>query len=279
MRLPVNNTDVVLSIPASPKLSAFGRRCTSAPRENLVWGRVAGLRRSAGRCSAGPMEQLGTGVDWSGGPSAEPGTASATPGDDRPATRAQLVVVRHGQTSWSRDGRHTGRTDVPLLDAGEAQARALRGRLAGLQVTTVLVSPLARARRTCELAGFAANAEIDPDLAEWDYGAYEGRTTAEIRVQRPGWSLWSDGVERGETLAALSDRADRVVAKVRRQSGVVLAFGHGHALRVLGARWIGLDPSAASLFVLSPCGLGVLGWEHETPAMRSWNIDGSGTIL
>jgi len=183
----------------------------------------------------------------------------------------QLVVVRHGETAWSRDRRHTGRTDVPLLPEGEAQALELGRYLQAWRFGAVLVSPLVRARRTCELAGFGEEAVVEPDLAEWDYGAYEGRTSADISAERPGWSLWSDGVERGETLAGLGDRADRVVARARLFGGDVLVFGHGHALRVLAARWLGLDPGAGALFTLSPCGIGVLGWEHAAPVLCRWN--------
>jgi len=183
-------------------------------------------------------------------------------------------VARHGTTAWSRTGRHTGRTDVPLEEQGMRQALEIGRRLAGHRFAKVLTSPLARAQETCRLAGFGDAAEICADLAEWDYGEYEGLTTGEIRSHRPGWSLWWDGVPRGESLAELSGRADRLVARVRGESGDVLAFGHGHILRVVCARWIGLPAEQASTFVLDAGSLGVLGWEREIPAVTRWNDRG-----
>jgi probable phosphoglycerate mutase len=192
---------------------------------------------------------------------------------DRPASR--LVVVRHGATAWSIAGKHTGRTDVPLVAQGEEQARALAGRLGPHPFARVLVSPLARARQTCELAGFAARAEVRPDLAEWDYGEYEGLTSAEIRRDRPGWRLWDDGVVGGERLEDVAARADRVVAEVRAGDGDVLAFAHGHVLRVVAARWLGMPPAAAGNLMLAPGALGVLTWERETPVLGRWDDDGA----
>lgn len=189
-------------------------------------------------------------------------------------SRGRLVVARHGETSWSRSGRHTGRTDVPLLPEGEAQARALGERLGDVELAAVRTSPLARAHRTCVLAGFGSRAEVDPDLVEWDYGAYEGLTTAEIREERPGWLLWSDGVVHGESVADVAARADRVVAWARAHQGDTLVFAHGHVLRVLAARWLGLDAVAGRLFVLGPGALGVLGWEHDEPVVVRWNVTG-----
>lgn len=184
------------------------------------------------------------------------------------------MVVRHGTTSWSRAGRHTGRSDVPLEEDGRREALAVGRRLHGHRFTLVLSSPLARARETCSLAGFGREAQIDEDLAEWDYGEYEGLTTAQIRSQRPGWLLWRDGVLGGESLASLCRRADRLVVLARSAEGDVLAFGHGHILRVICARWVGLPPGEASKFFLAPGSLGVLGWEREIPAVLRWNDSG-----
>ena len=151
-----------------------------------------------------------------------------------------MYLARHGETAWSLSGRHTGRTDIPLTERGEDNARRLRGRLEGITFTEVLVSPLQRARRTCELAGFAAVATVIPDLVEWDYGDYEGRLTSDIRRERPGWYLFRDGCPGGESLAEVSARADRVIARLRADAGRILVFGHGHFFRILAARWMGL---------------------------------------
>jgi probable phosphoglycerate mutase len=184
----------------------------------------------------------------------------------------EIVLVRHGETEWSRTLRHTGRTDVPLTDKGRGQAelvgRALRGRSFGL----VLTSPLQRAADTCRLAGFGAEAQARDDLREWDYGDYEGRTTAEIREEVPGWTLFADGVPNGETAAEVADRADRVLAEAAAVSGDVLLFAHGHVLRVLAARWLGLEPAAGRLFALDPATLSTLGREREQPVLRGWNV-------
>ena len=188
--------------------------------------------------------------------------------------RNRLVVVRHGATSWSTAGRHTGRTDVPLDAEGEAQARHLGERLKGPAFARVLCSPLGRARRTCELAGFGDRAQISDDLAEWDYGDYEGLTTDQIRRDRPGWTLWDDGVEGGERIDQVAARADRVVALVRQGEGDVLAFAHGHLLRVLAARWLELAPQWGRALLLAPAGLGVLSWERAVPALGRWDDDG-----
>ena len=146
-----------------------------------------------------------------------------------------VYLARHGETAWSLSGRHTGRTDIPLTERGECNARRLRGRLEGITFTEVLVSPLQRARRTCELAGFAAVAKVTPDLIEWDYGDYDGRLTSDVRRERPGWYLFRDGCPGGESLAAVGARADRVIARLRADGGRVLLFGHGQFFRVLGA--------------------------------------------
>ena len=187
----------------------------------------------------------------------------------------RLVVVRHGSTAWSAAGRHTGRTDVPLDAHGEAQARALAGRLGSHDFALVLTSPLGRARRTCQLAGFGDRAEVCDDLAEWDYGGYEGLLTDEIRRDRPRWTLWHDGVPGGETLEHVAARADRVVRKARLADGDVLAFAHGHLLRVLAARWLGLPPYAGGSLLLAPAGLGVLTWERQAPVLGRWDDDGA----
>jgi broad specificity phosphatase PhoE len=183
----------------------------------------------------------------------------------------RLVVVRHGATEWSRDGRHTGRTDLTLLDEGRHQAAELARRLAGHHFAWVLTSPLSRARQTCEIAGFGARAEERGDLCEWDYGEYEGLTTAEIRAKRPGWSLWRDGAPGGESVSEVGARADAVIAAVQSTTGDVLVFAHGHLLRVLGARWVGLPATAGALFTLAPASISVLGWEREAAVVSRWN--------
>jgi probable phosphoglycerate mutase len=180
-------------------------------------------------------------------------------------------VVRHGATEWSENGRHTGTTDLPLLPAGEDQARATGALLTGTTFDLVLCSPLQRARRTAELAGLGDRIEIEPDLVEWDYGAYEGVTTATIRETVPGWTVWNGECPDGETADQVATRVDRVIARVRAQGGTAIAFAHGHVLRVLTARWIGLDPRAGAHFLLDPATLGILGWERDTPAVQRWN--------
>jgi probable phosphoglycerate mutase len=189
------------------------------------------------------------------------------------AERPDVWLVRHGATDWSESGRHTGRTDVPLTDEGRAQARALGRRLAAMEFRTVLSSPLRRALETCRLAGFGDGATIDPDLQEWDYGAYEGRSTAEIRETIPDWSIWSHPVAGGESVAELGGRVDRVVARLRADPGPIAVFAHGHVLRVLAARWIGLEPWAGASFILDTATISILGWERETPAIVRWNDD------
>ncbi len=182
------------------------------------------------------------------------------------------MVIRHGETEWSRSGRHTGRTDLALLPEGEEQARTLRNSLADYRFATVLTSPLVRARETCRLAGLGKDAIVDPDLLEWDYGSYEGLTTAEIREQRPGWDLFDDGAPGGEGAADVGRRVDRVIGLVRAASGDVALVAHGHVLRVMAARWVGLEPPAARFFVLAPAALGELGWERQQPVISSWNV-------
>lgn len=182
----------------------------------------------------------------------------------------RLVLVRHGTTAWSRTGRHTGTTDVSLEDQGRSEAVEVGMLLSGHLFSQVLTSPLSRARETCQLAGFG-EAEICDDLREWDYGVYEGLTTDQIRQKRPGWSLWRDGVVEGESITQLTERADRIVALVRSIEGDTLVFSHGHILRAVCARWLGLQPRDGALFLLAPASVGVLGWERETPAIVRWN--------
>jgi broad specificity phosphatase PhoE len=184
---------------------------------------------------------------------------------------AEIVLVRHGETEWSRTGRHTGRTDEPLTSLGRRQAEALAGALAGRQFELVLTSPLERAGETARLAGFGDRAQPRDDLAEWDYGDYEGRRTAEIREEHPGWTLFGDGVPDGETVEQVGERADRILAEAASTDGDVVLFAHGHVLRVLAARWLGLDPSAGRLFALDPATLSTLGREREQPVLRVWN--------
>jgi len=181
-----------------------------------------------------------------------------------------LVLVRHGETEWSRDRRHTGRTDIPLTPVGEVQARSLAPRLAGWTFAEVLVSPLIRATETAELAGLGG-AEVTPDLVEWDYGDYEGRTTADIREERPGWDLFVDGVPHGETIGQVADRVDRVIARVRAGSGDVACVAHAHLLRILAVRWLDLAPADSRYLVLGPASISVLGWEREQAVIEHWN--------
>lgn len=182
----------------------------------------------------------------------------------------RLWLVRHGETEWSRLGRHTGRTDVPLTSVGRLQATALRGRIAGQRFAAVWSSPRSRALDTARLAGFD-NVHVDPDLAEWDYGRDEGRTTAEIDDERPGWRIWRDGVEAGETVEAVGVRADRVIERATGVDGDVLVFAHGHLLRILTARWLGLAAIEGRLFALGTAALSVLGWEREQRVIERWN--------
>jgi broad specificity phosphatase PhoE len=187
---------------------------------------------------------------------------------------SEVYLARHGETTWSLSGQHTGRTDLPLTERGERQARALGGRLRDVAFAKVLTSPSQRAVRTAELSGYGAAAEIVPELAEWDYGRYEGRRTAEILAERPGWLLFRDGCPEGEQPAEVGARADRVIARIRAAGGNVLVFSSGHILRVLAARWLGLDPAAGRYFLLGTAGLSILGYEHDNraePAMRLWN--------
>lgn len=188
-----------------------------------------------------------------------------------------LTLVRHGETEWSRTHRHTGRTDLPLEPIGEREAQATAKPLAGLKPALVLSSPLARARKTANLAGFGADKanglELDPDLMEWDYGDYEGKTTLSIQAERPGWLLFRDGCPNGEDAAQVGARADRIVARARSIDGDVLLFSHGHFSRVLAARWLGLPAEHGRYLILSTAAISVLGHEHarEEPAILRWN--------
>ena len=184
-----------------------------------------------------------------------------------------IYLARHGETAWSLSGQHTGRTDLPLTEGGERNARALGVRLRGLVFAKVFTSPLQRAAHTCDLAGFGNAAERDPDLMEWDYGEYEGRRTAEIHVERPDWQLFRDGCPGGESPAGIGARADRVVRQVRAVAGDVLLFSSGHFLRVLAARWLGLEPAGGRYLLLGTAALCILGYEHNLsePAIRLWN--------
>jgi len=188
-----------------------------------------------------------------------------------PDTSQRIVVVRHGETEWSREKRHTGRSDIPLTQEGREQAVALGARLAGLEFATVLVSPLRRARETCELAGFGDRAEVDPDLIEWDYGEYEGLTRAEIQEERPGWTLFRDGVIGGETIHDVAVRAQRVITRVQAVDGDLLLFGHGHQLRILTALWLEYPAVAAQHLQLATASPSTLGYEHDWTALLSWN--------
>jgi broad specificity phosphatase PhoE len=184
----------------------------------------------------------------------------------------RAVLLRHGATKWSKSGQHTGRTDIPILEEGREQAKvagAVLRELGYSEFDQVLTSPLSRAAETCALAGY--DGEPDSDLVEWDYGAYEGLTSAEIRERRPGWTLWDDGVPDGERIAEVARRADRVIERVRSVGGDTLCVAHGHLLRVLAARWLGLPPVAGRLLRLQAGAICVLGWELDSPAVELWN--------
>ena len=184
-----------------------------------------------------------------------------------------VYLARHGETAWSLSGQHTSHTDLPLTQRGERQARALGERLRGANFVKVLTSPSQRARRTAELAGFGNAAETDPDLAEWDYGQYEGRRTADILAEGPGWFLFRDGAPGGETSDQVGARADRVIQRIRALGGNVLIFSSAHILRVLVARWLGLEAAGGRYFVLDTSSLSILGYEHNPtePVIRLWN--------
>jgi len=191
-----------------------------------------------------------------------------------PEAEHDVWVLRHGATEWSVSGRHTGRTDLPLTDDGRAQARAVGQILTGQRFARVLVIPLARARETCTLAGYADQAELTDDLREFDYGDLEGLTTPQIRETVPGWTVWTHPCPGGETLADVGARVDRVIATVRAVDGPVALFAHGHVLRILTARWCELDPIEGRRFPLDTGTVGILGYEHGFPGVRRWNSTG-----
>ena len=184
----------------------------------------------------------------------------------------EIWLIRHGETAWSRSGAHTGRTDLPLTAAGRDNAAAIGRWLKGRAFALVLTSPMERARDTCRLAGYGDAAQVDPNLCEWDYGDYEGRTTSDIQMERPGWSLWRDGVPNGETIAQVAARAEAVLARALAADGDTALFAHGHILRILTARWLQLDPRCGSLFALSTASVSTLGYERETRVISCWNL-------
>jgi probable phosphoglycerate mutase len=183
-----------------------------------------------------------------------------------------VYLVRHGETEWSASGKHTSITDVPLTEAGRTAAARLRDVFASVDVKLVLVSPRVRARETAELAGLGDRAQVEADLVEFEYGAYEGRTTPEIRQERPDWNLWFDGAPGGETAEAVGRRADRVIARALAAGGDVALFAHGHVLRILGARWLGLPASSGARFGLDTASICELGFERETRVLWKWNV-------
>lgn len=187
-------------------------------------------------------------------------------------SKPEILLARHGETEWSRDMRHTGRTDVPLTDKGREQARALAPKLAGRELSRVLTSPLARARETCELAGLGDRAEQRPELVELDYGDAEGLTTVQIRERDPGWTVWTHPTPGAETFDRVEARLRPLIDELSRTDGDVAIFAHGHILRILSALWIGMPPQGGSRLVLATGRLCTLGWERETQAIRAWNV-------
>ncbi len=190
-------------------------------------------------------------------------------------TLPEVYLARHGETAWAISGQHTGLTDIHLTPKGEHNAKNLGERLHGLEFSRIFTSPLQRANRTCELAGFGGRSRRDPDLVEWNYGDYEGKKTAEIRAINPGWQLFDDGCPGGESVADVAARADRVIAHLREIEGRALLFGHGHFFRVLAARWLGRPAGDGRFYLLGTASLSVLGYEHNTdePVIRLWNDD------
>ena len=182
-----------------------------------------------------------------------------------------ILTVRHGETEWSANGRHTSRTDLPLTEAGRQRAASLAGRLAAVSFALVLCSPLRRARETCELAGLGSAAVVVDDLHEWNYGDYEGLTSPQIHERDPGWSLWRDGCPGGESPADVGERADRVLTRLRSADGDAIAFAHGHFLRAVGARWIRMEVAAGGRLALGAGAVSVLGYEHENEVLEHWN--------
>ncbi|BDC50752.1 phosphoglycerate mutase [Bryobacterales bacterium F-183] len=193
--------------------------------------------------------------------------------------RQRIVLVRHGETEWSKSGQHTGRTDIPLTEEGRRRARLLGSYLSRYTFQMVLTSPLSRARETCELAGFGDVAQADPNLLEWDYGVYEGRTTMDIRATDPSWSVWLSPITNGETLEQVGERARQVVDLVANAAPNqdVALFAHGHILRVLAAVWVGLPPGAGRLLALDTATVSVLGYERKTRVIREWNLTTPGS--
>lgn len=189
---------------------------------------------------------------------------------------AKLVLVRHGETEWTISGQHTGRTDIPLTDRGRDQAVLVGAQLAAETFDRVLSSPLSRALETCRLAGLGDAVETTDDLMEWDYGGYEGATTPEIRSRRPRWSLWLDGAPGGETATDVAFRVDRLIKETREAGQTAALFAHGHVLRVLAARWLGLPPTEGRLFALGPASISTLGYEREAPVIVTWNLQAGG---
>ena len=189
-----------------------------------------------------------------------------------PNSHPEIWLIRHGETAWSLSGAHTGRTDIPLTAAGDRQAEAIGRYLAGRPFALVLTSPLQRAHETCRLAGYSGVARMDPDLREWDYGAYEGRTSAQIQESVPDWTIWTSPVPQGETIQQVAARASRVIERATVAAGDVALFAHGHLLRILTACWLGLPPDAGRLFALGTASIGVLGYERETRVIARWNV-------
>jgi broad specificity phosphatase PhoE len=188
----------------------------------------------------------------------------------------ELWLIRHGETEWSRSGAHTGRTDLPLTENGRARAKALGKLLNGRRFATVLASPLTRARETCRLAGYGDQMEIEPNLHEWDYGDYEGLSTAQIREKRPGWELWVDGVPNGETVEQVGERASAVIQRAIGGAGDAALFAHGHILRILSVSWLGLAPDDGRLLGLDTASISILGYERDTRVIRLWNVTAEG---
>jgi probable phosphoglycerate mutase len=186
--------------------------------------------------------------------------------------RPRIWLARHGETEWTLSGQHTGRTDIALTPAGRRQAQALGRYLAARSFALVLTSPLGRAQETCRLAGYGSAAEVTDDLREWDYGIYEGRTTAAIRAVEPGWSIWTSPIPEGESLEQVGARAHRVMDRTLGAGGDVVLFGHAHILRVLAACWIGRPPGDGRLFALATASISVLGWEREGRVIETWNV-------
>jgi broad specificity phosphatase PhoE len=189
------------------------------------------------------------------------------------AAKHKIWLFRHGETEWSKSGQHTGRTDLPLTDVGRQRAEAVGRYLAGQRFDLVLSSPLVRALDTCRLAGYGDQVQLADDLLEWDYGEYEGLKTVDIQKERPDWVLWKDGVPGGETAQQVGARADRLIARAAAADGDVALFSHGHMLRVLGARWLGLAPTGGQLFALGTAALSALGYEHDYRVINVWNQD------